>query len=128
MLCEAPAKSRRTSEAQGPRSTISATLAAIRERRLGGNMGSRRSQAWTSADRSKAAMADCEQTVIPERPKYRSALKTSARRLLHRHKAGTDRHTGTEICTGSGQLHVAEATIIAAPNRRLREALREMTR
>jgi hypothetical protein len=65
------------------------------------------------------------QTYCPvcERP-----IKTNARGLLHRHKAGTDRHTRAEVCPGSGQPAVDEATIIAAANRRRREALRQMTR
>ena len=60
------------------------------------------------------------QTYCPvcERP-----IKTNARGLLHRHKAGTDRHTRAEVCPGSGQPPVDEATIIAAADRRLREAL-----
>jgi len=61
---------------------------------------------------------------VCERP-----IKTNARGLLHRHKAGTDnQHTRTEVCPGSGQPPVDEATIIAAANRRRRQALRQMTR
>ena len=60
---------------------------------------------------------------VCERP-----IKTNARGLLHRHNAGTDRHTKAAVCPGSGQLPVDEATIIAAGNRRFRQALRQMTR
>src|SRR5437763_15166566 len=60
---------------------------------------------------------------ICERP-----IKTNARGLRHRHKAGTDHHTPPEVCPGSGQPAVDEVTIIAAANQRRREALRQMTR
>jgi hypothetical protein len=48
---------------------------------------------------------------VCERP-----IKTNARGLLHRHNAGTDRHTEAEFCPGSGQPPVDEATIIEAGN------------
>ena len=60
---------------------------------------------------------------VCERP-----IKTNARGLLHRHKAGTDRHTGTEVCPGSGQPAVDEATILASVAKRRRQALRQMIR
>jgi hypothetical protein len=60
---------------------------------------------------------------VCERP-----IKTNARGLLHRHNSGTHHHTQREVCPGSGKLPVDEATILAATNRRLREALRQMTR
>ena len=53
------------------------------------------------------------------------AIKTNARGLLHRHKSGMDK---AEVCPGSRQPPVDEATIIAAANERLRQALRQMTR
>ena len=60
---------------------------------------------------------------VCERP-----IKTSARGLLRRHKAGRHRHTKAEFCPGSGQRPVDEATVIAAGNQRRREALRQMAR
>jgi hypothetical protein len=55
-------------------------------------------------------------------------IKTNARGLLHRHKAGTDHHISAEVCPGSGQPAVDEATIIAAAAERRRQALRKMSR
>src|SRR5437762_11069460 len=55
---------------------------------------------------------------VCERP-----IKTNARGLLHRHKPATDRYTRAEVCPGSGHSPVDEATIIAAVNRRRRQAL-----
>ena len=60
---------------------------------------------------------------VCERP-----IKTNARGLLRRHKARTDQGPHTEVCPGSGQAAVDEATIIAAANQRRRQALRQMTR
>ena len=47
---------------------------------------------------------------VCERP-----IKTNARGLLHRHKAGTDHHIGAEVCPGSGQPAVDEATSSLLP-------------
>jgi hypothetical protein len=88
-----------------------------------------RYQALISIDRSGVdfnEMADTPPNTYC--PVCERLIKTNARGLLHRHKAGTDRHTEAEFCPGSGQPPVDEATIIEAGNQRRRQALRQMTR